>query len=171
MNFNLMQCINMNTKRQKFTQEEDQILLKVVGLRGEGKWNEIASFLKGRTGRQCRDRYFNYLRPGFKNDPWTQEEDNILIEKMQQYGSRWSCVAKYLSGRSQNSIKNRWNFCLRRRFENKSSNTNNVEKTDVTQIKNEPVPFNQLNDVISFWELPEQFMFNDSLESFTSIEF
>ncbi|TVU50642.1 hypothetical protein EJB05_02021, partial [Eragrostis curvula] len=48
-----------------------------------------------------------------KNELWTEDEDKILIEAHRCYGNRWSMIAKHLSGRSENAIKNHWNATLR----------------------------------------------------------
>lgn len=46
-----------NIKRKKFSPEEDEQLKKLVEKMGSKKWGNIAKFMPGRTGRQCRDRY------------------------------------------------------------------------------------------------------------------
>ena len=30
---------------------------------GAGNWSTIASYIPGRVGKQCRERWLNYLRP------------------------------------------------------------------------------------------------------------
>lgn len=64
--------------------------------------------LPGQTLKQCHDRYANYLRDGLKSEPWTQEEDEMLIEMHKEIGPKWVKMMKRLPGRSGNDIKNRW---------------------------------------------------------------
>lgn len=71
-------------------------------------WEEIAKKLPGQTPKQCHDRYANYLRDGLKSEPWTQEEDEMLIEMHKEIGPKWVKMMKRLPGRSGNDIKNRW---------------------------------------------------------------
>jgi hypothetical protein len=94
--------------RRRFTEEEDRKLRSLVETLGTGSWEEIAEFLPRRSGRQCRDRYKNYLLDSLVNNPWTPAEDAIIIETYNQIGPRWVEIAKVLSGRSGNSVKNRW---------------------------------------------------------------
>lgn len=97
---------------KKFSDIEDQRLRELVGQFGPRKWKSIALFMPGRTGRQCRDRYSNYLCPGYFNGEWTREEDKLLAEKYDEFGTQWSKIAFFFEGRTPNSIKNRWNYCV-----------------------------------------------------------
>ena len=96
--------------RRKFSNEEDEQLKKLVATYGAKNWDKIAELIPGRTGRQCRDRYRNYLIPGFFNGQWTQEEDDLLREKFQEIGPKWAKMALFFHGRSANALKNRWNY-------------------------------------------------------------
>lgn len=104
-------------KRRKFTEEEDEKLKKLVEEMGSKKWEDIAKLMPGRTGRQCRDRYQNYLIPGFFNGQWSQQEDDLLNLKYLEYGSQWSKITKFFSHRSANSLKNRWNYFVSRHLD------------------------------------------------------
>ena len=97
-----------NTPRRKFTQVEDQVLKRMIEIHGPHRWDMIAKSIPGRTGRQCRDRYKNYLMSNLSNGPWTQEEDDLLFKKYQEFGSHWSIISKFFKGRSTNNLKNRW---------------------------------------------------------------
>lgn len=96
--------------RKKFSAEEDEILSEMVEKFGPKKWNRIAQYLPFRTARQCRDRYCNYLAPGFFNGEWLQEEDDLLYEKYKEIGPKWAQMKAFFKNRSPNSLKNRWNY-------------------------------------------------------------
>jgi hypothetical protein len=94
--------------RQKFSLSEDAALVRLVGLHGPGNWGHIAMHMPGRTSRQCRDRFANYLAPSLTQGPWSRDEDWIILEKVRQIGLHWAQIAASLPGRSSNAVKNRW---------------------------------------------------------------
>ena len=105
---------NKRNTRQKFTPEEDIILHDRVMMNGEKDWAKIASFLKSRTSRQCRERWKNYLSPKLVHDPWTQSEDELLSKLINQFGPKWSKISNHFPGRTDVIIKNRWSLLKRR---------------------------------------------------------
>lgn len=104
----------IKSPRKKFSPEEDEELKKLVEKMGSKKWEQIAKEMPGRTGRQCRDRYQNYLIPGFFNGQWSKEEDDLLMIKYHEFGSQWSKMAQFFNQRSANALKNRWNYFVSR---------------------------------------------------------
>ncbi|KAK8885269.1 hypothetical protein M9Y10_040715 [Tritrichomonas musculus] len=105
-----------NKHRKKFSPEEDEILTEMVDKLGPKNWNRIAQFLPYRTARQCRDRYCNYLAPGFFNGEWLKEEDDLLYEKYKEIGPKWVQINSFFKNRSPNSLKNRWNYFVSRMY-------------------------------------------------------
>lgn len=95
------------TKRIPFTDIENRIIRESVRKMGE-KWDAISEKLPGRTPKQIHDRYINYLRDGLKAEPWSKEEDDILMKMYKLIGPKWSKMMINLPGRSGNDIKNRW---------------------------------------------------------------
>ena len=94
-------------KRCPFSENENKIILESVKEIGED-WEQIAHKLTNRTPKQCHDRYYNYLREGLKKEPWTTQEDEILLRLLNEIGPKWSKMTSQLPGRSGNDIKNRW---------------------------------------------------------------
>nr|AKV71957.1 R2R3-MYB protein [Rehmannia glutinosa] len=109
--------------RGQWTTDEDRHLIHLVEKYGERKWSVIAQMLKGRIGKQCRERWHNHLRPDIKKDLWTEEEEKILIETHAKVGNKWAEIAKSLPGRMENSIKNHWNATKRRQFSRRNCRT------------------------------------------------
>ena len=151
------------TKRIPFTEKENKLIKKMVKKVGKD-WEEISKFIPGRTPKQIHDRYINYLRDGLKKDPWTSEEDEILINMYQEIGNKWSKMIKKLPGRSGNDIKNRWHKHLCKN--NFSSSKNN--DVSVTLINSyDDLKMNKINqkNIIQTDEkknINEKFMDEDS---------
>jgi hypothetical protein len=94
--------------RKKFSPEEDMKLRALVNGFTRKNWEEIATFMGDRTARQCRDRFQNYLLDSLVSQPWTPQEDAIIVEQFHHIGPRWVEIGKLLNGRSGNNVKNRW---------------------------------------------------------------
>jgi len=72
--------------------------------------------MSGRTGKQCRERWCNHLSPNVNKSSWSLEEEMILLLIHNKIGNKWSEIANYLKGRTDNTIKNHWNSTMQKRL-------------------------------------------------------
>nr|ADB84641.1 Myb transcription factor [Oryza sativa Japonica Group]CAD22534.1 transcription factor myb [Oryza sativa] len=62
-----------------------------------------------RTEVQCLHRWQKVLNPELIKGPWTQEEDDQIIDLVKKYGpTKWSVIAKALPGRIGKQCRERW---------------------------------------------------------------
>jgi hypothetical protein len=93
--------------RKPFSKEEDAILMQFVG---SGRpWEEITEYIPDHREKECKERYRIYLKPGIKKDPWTPEDDFLLLEKVGLVGTRWALIcSKCFPGRVSRDLQNRY---------------------------------------------------------------
>ena len=65
--------------------KEDSFLTKIVTEVGLNDWTAVATRLKlrydqfDRTGKQCRERWYNHLDPKVNKEAWSYEEQLLLF--------------------------------------------------------------------------------------------
>ncbi|MQM22343.1 hypothetical protein Taro_055394, partial [Colocasia esculenta] len=116
----VMMVTEEETRKGPWTEQEDTQLVFFVGLFGDRRWDAIAraSGLQ-RTGKSCRLRWVNYLRPGLKRGRMTPQEEGLILELHSRWGNRWSRIARKLPGRTDNEIKNYWRTHTRKKAQDR----------------------------------------------------
>ncbi|KAE8021528.1 hypothetical protein FH972_007411 [Carpinus fangiana] len=114
---------DVEVRKGPWTMEEDMILINYIANHGEGVWNTLAKSagLK-RTGKSCRLRWLNYLRPDVRRGNITAEEELLIVELHSKWGNRWSKIAKHLPGRTDNEIKNYWRTKIQKHIKQAAEN-------------------------------------------------
>lgn len=141
-----IQSINQpKLKNVKWTQNEDNVLIKCVNKFGEGKWQEMERCFIGRTRKQLRQRYISILKIKKISEKtnqiislnssfsgideklinekhsftWNEKLDKILIREYFLNKKSWVKISKKIPGSSENSVKNRF-YSLLRQLANKA---------------------------------------------------
>lgn len=104
-----------NAKREKyvkFSPEEDKLIMELREVHGNNwtliaeKFNEIKSNGVERVPREIRERFELYLIL-INLIPFSDEEDNLLREKVAQFGENWNKI-KIFNSMVTKSTKVRW---------------------------------------------------------------
>ncbi|GLT56341.1 hypothetical protein SLA2020_293870 [Shorea laevis] len=131
-------------RKGPWTPEEDKLLAEYVNLHGEGRWSSVSRCAGlNRSGKSCRLRWVNYLRPGLKRGQITPQEEGIIIELHALWGNKWSTIARYLPGRTDNEIKNYWRTHFKKE---KSSQKQEKRKAQVLKQKQQQLKAKPIED-------------------------
>ena len=131
-------------KRIPWTETEDKSIKSLVNKYGTTSWSLIAKHLgQNRSGKQCRERWYNQLNPEAKKNNWTEEEENILFTKNMHLGNKWSDIASFLPGRTLNDIKNHFYSNLRKFIRQKLKQINDENLFKINGI--DPYKYNAEN--------------------------
>lgn len=158
----LIQRLPFKCIKNKFTLYEDTVIRTLVHQLGDNpNWDLIASIVKTRTARQCKDRWNCYLDPQVNLSEWSAEEDDLLTEKVNSYGQRWKFLAQFFNRRSETNLKNRYKL-LKRREEKRAKEVapHNARKQTARTRVAEPVaastaPRHEGSDVVLAGDSPD----------------
>ncbi len=129
---------------------EDDLLISLVQSSkfvnyGRMQWELIAKELNNkihfndsylRLSKHCRERWVNHLNPEMKRDRWSMKEDIELFERYLEFPQKWSKISKILRGRTDNSIKNRFNKLIKLEKLKKSLYEKDPDEEQFEKLKN-----------------------------------
>ncbi|CAN6861883.1 unnamed protein product [Brassica oleracea] len=139
-------------RKGPWTPEEDKLLGEYIWVRSamEGRWSTVAkSAGLNRSGKSCRLRWVNYLRPGLKRGQITPQEEGIILELHSLWGNKWSTIARYLPGRTDNEIKNYWRTHYKKKEKSFSKQEKLRRSRKQLDLKPQPQLQNQQSKLVS----------------------
>ncbi|CAA6661262.1 unnamed protein product [Spirodela intermedia] len=100
--------------KKDWTEGEDSQLRAAVETFGEDNWQLVASYMEGRTGPQCSNRWRKSLHPSRRKvGRWSVDEDKRLKVAVILFGAKnWNKIAQFTPGRTQVQCRERWVNCL-----------------------------------------------------------
>ncbi|CAK7349712.1 unnamed protein product [Dovyalis caffra] len=132
-------------RRGPWTLEEDTLLVHYIARHGEGRWNLLAKRAGlRRTGKSCRLRWLNYLKPDVKRGNLSPQEQLLILDLHSKWGNsdvhdhwlahtwhRWSKIAQHLPGRTDNEIKNYWRTRVQKQARHLKIDVNSTAFQDI----------------------------------------
>lgn len=101
---------------RKWTHDEDEILVELMKIHDQD-WKALAQALPSKTAKQIKERFLNQLDARVVDQPFTFEEDVCLLMHIRAVGRSWMRISKFMPGRSELMLKNRYHSFLKKRLE------------------------------------------------------
>lgn len=96
----------------RWTEAEDEELLRVRSAQPDAKWSDISKCISNRSAKQCRERWVNHI--GITTSkPWSAEEDCELLVQAIAHDKEWNKVVDIMEGRTIQQVKNRYSHLIR----------------------------------------------------------
>ena len=118
--------------RNAWNRNEDAALEKAVCEMGQN-WTLVAKAITGKTNKQCRDRFKNYVNPALNKSPYTEAEDAFIMASANS-GHGWANISDSLDGRTDAHVKLRFHQLSRA---SKASKTTKASKKESAALKPE----------------------------------
>ncbi|KAI8991550.1 hypothetical protein BDF20DRAFT_909320 [Mycotypha africana] len=158
--------LDPSLRKGTWTEEEDQLLREGVS-KFPNQWSKIAELLPGRTDDQCAKRWRESLDPTIDRSEWTAAEDQLLMEKFEEYGSQWQKIAYFFDGRPGLHCRNRWRKLQRLMQVKKEKESNNNNNT--MQPAKKRIALDRNNNNNNNNKIGSQGNNNDSLPFFNTL--
>ncbi|XP_075146423.1 proximal sequence element A Pbp95 isoform X2 [Haematobia irritans] len=113
-------------KRKKFTKAEDKLLLELVEkntINGRTNWNNITMHFPKRSRTTLVSRYTLSLNTSLNREPFTPEEDLLLLAAVKEYGPTFASFPQSLfPNRTRRQLRLRYQNTLLQRHKHKPWN-------------------------------------------------
>jgi myb proto-oncogene protein len=126
-------------ERTLWSQYEDESILTLIEKYGTvRKWAVISRELEstygifGRSGKQCRERWFNHLDPDVKKQKISADEERLIATEYRRVGNRWTEIAKLFPGKTENAVKNFFYSRIRKKVRKINKHRASADKIEGT---------------------------------------
>ena len=117
--------------RHRLTESEKKTILALYQQYGENCWDKVQKALNLKTKRTAREHFYKFILADSRT-PFSPEEDNLIIAKVNEIGTKWSQIAKLFKNRSDINIRNRYRILARKMMQGKLVPTQIPMKTNST---------------------------------------
>lgn len=101
--------------RNNWTPDEDALLSKLVQ-KYKNNWKKVAKHMPNKSITSIQKRWTNRHDPNIKKARWTEEEDSMILSLYEQHGGNWKKIAKSLTGRPPDAVKNRFYGSIKKKL-------------------------------------------------------
>jgi hypothetical protein len=110
-------CIPQDQRRSRnnWTFDDDALLSKLAH-KYKYNWKKVAKHMPYKSITSIQKRWTNRHDPNIKKARWTEEEDSLLLSLFEQLGGNWRKIAKRLTGRPPDAIKNRFYGSIKKKL-------------------------------------------------------
>ena len=130
----------------KFQPEEDERLKNIINDIGTHNWVTVASLMPGRNVKQCIERWKFLTARRNAGKEWTSEEDELLKQKVAEFGKKWATILKFFPNRNENNIKTRYQYLARQAPKEEPIK---IVEVIPNQTETEPEPENPIDEILS----------------------
>jgi len=114
-----VKALQPGLKKGYWSRHEDDLLRELVFQGGwitgkRTRWSAMSKKIVGRTPKQCRERWHHHLSPFINRDPYTEEEDVLILTQHKLVGNKWADISRMLTGRTSEAVKTRWQTLQKR---------------------------------------------------------
>lgn len=94
---------------QRWSKEDDELIRKHGDESDGTNFEQLLERFPGRTEKQIRERYDKIVKSFMSKGPWTEDEDQKVVELVEIHGAKkWSVIASHLPGRIGKQCRERW---------------------------------------------------------------
>ncbi|XP_017481702.1 PREDICTED: uncharacterized protein LOC108370802 [Rhagoletis zephyria] len=112
-------CYTDTQRYGRWDKRDDKKLLEVIEKKttnGIVEWNAVAPYFPHKSKKALHQRYLYYLHPKISHEPFTAEEDLILLAAVEEYGEKFALFPRTLfPNRSITQLRMRYRNTLQTR--------------------------------------------------------